>query len=124
MVSVAAGGTAERITVRICCKALRALCGTVARYSAKFCGAFLEPFDGTRRLRDLIFFMRPCYNALSFGHKNSLTSEPDPRDRPPELPDSCPTSASGRFPVRASRVRLRRIALSSAHGREDRESPA
>src|SRR5216684_8980585 len=57
MVSVASGGTADRIAARILLKVLRAGCGTPARYSSTFFGAPL-PFAAEPRLPDFTFFMR------------------------------------------------------------------
>ena len=60
MVSVASGGTADRIAARILFKVLRAGSGTPARYSSTFFGAPL-PFAVELRLPDFTFFMRRCY---------------------------------------------------------------
>src|SRR2546422_7163241 len=57
MVSVASGGTADRIAARILFKVLRAGSGTPARYSSTFFGAPL-PFAAELRLPDFTFFMR------------------------------------------------------------------
>src|SRR6266403_2857934 len=57
MVSVASGGTVDRIAARILFKVLRAGSGTPARYSSTFFGAPL-PFAAELRLPDLTFFMR------------------------------------------------------------------
>src|SRR6266699_1455003 len=56
MVSVASGGTADRIATRILFKVLRAGSGTPARYSSTFFGASL-PFAAELRLPDFTFFM-------------------------------------------------------------------
>src|SRR5437667_9155393 len=63
MVSVASGGTAERIAARILFKVLRAGCGTPARYSSTFFGAPL-PFAAELRLLDFTFFMREMLREL------------------------------------------------------------
>src|SRR5208337_897053 len=57
MVSVASGGTADRIAARILFKVLRAGSGTAARYSSTFFGATL-PFVPELRLPDFTFFMQ------------------------------------------------------------------
>src|SRR5580704_2621888 len=57
MVSVASGGTVDRIAARILFKVLRAGSGTPARYSSTFFGA-PPPFEAERRLPDFTFFMR------------------------------------------------------------------
>src|SRR2546427_5043863 len=57
MVSVASGGTADRMAARILFKLLRAGSGTPARYSSTFFGAPL-PFAAEPRLPDFTFFMR------------------------------------------------------------------
>src|SRR6266404_6321107 len=57
MVSVASGGTVDRIAARILFKVLRAGSGTPARYSSTFFGAPL-PFAAELRLPDFTFFMR------------------------------------------------------------------
>src|SRR6266704_4682529 len=56
MVSVASGGTADRMAARILFKLLRAGSGTPARYSSTFFGAPL-PFAAEPRLPDFTFFM-------------------------------------------------------------------
>src|SRR3989442_12506721 len=56
MVSVASGGTADRIAARILFKVLRAGSGTPARYSSTFFGAPL-PFAAELRLPDFTFFI-------------------------------------------------------------------
>src|SRR5204863_7760612 len=63
MVSVASGGTADRIAARILFKVLRAGCGTPARYSSTFFGAPL-PFATKLRLPDFTFFMRAMLQEL------------------------------------------------------------
>jgi len=63
MVSVASGGTAERIATRILIKVLRAGSGTAARYSSTFFGAPL-PFAAELRLPDFTFFMRAMLKEL------------------------------------------------------------
>jgi len=60
MVSVASGGTADRIAARILFKVLRAGSGTPARYSSTFFGTPLL-FAAELRLADFTFFMRQCY---------------------------------------------------------------
>src|SRR5258708_14087732 len=65
MVSTACGGTTERIAWRMLRKALRAGCGTRARYSATFFGA-RPSLAEERGLRDFGFFMRGEY--ISGGH--------------------------------------------------------
>src|SRR6266581_7529972 len=62
MVSVASGGTTDRIAARILFKVLRAVSGTPARYSSTFfgttfCGVGL-PFAAELRLPEVTFFMR------------------------------------------------------------------
>src|SRR5712691_4783303 len=57
MVSVASGGTTDRIATRILFKVLRAGSGTPARYSSTFFGAPL-PFAPELRLPDSTFFIR------------------------------------------------------------------
>src|ERR1700752_787013 len=57
MVSVASGGTTDRIAARILCKVLRAGSGTSARYSSTFSGALLA-FAAELRLPDFTRFMR------------------------------------------------------------------
>ena len=64
MVSVASGGTADRIAARILFKVLRAGSGTPARYSSTFFGAPL-PFAAELRLPDFTFFMRRCYEYVA-----------------------------------------------------------
>src|SRR2546426_11184940 len=63
MVSVASGGTADRIAARIFFKVLRAGSGTRARYSSIFFGAPL-PFAAELRLPDFTFFMRAILGEL------------------------------------------------------------
>src|SRR5437879_2875066 len=63
MVSVACGGTADRIAARILFKVLRAGSGTPARYSSTFFGAPL-PFATELRLPDFTFFMRAMLQEL------------------------------------------------------------
>jgi len=63
MVSVASGGTADRIAARILFKVLRAGSGTPARYSSTFFGAPL-PFAAELRLPDFTFFMRAMLQEL------------------------------------------------------------
>src|SRR6266568_443946 len=68
MVSVASGGTADRIATRILFKVLRAASGTLARYSSTFFGAPL-PFTAGLRLPDFTFFMSPMLQELPLqGH--------------------------------------------------------
>src|SRR5712691_228413 len=68
MVSVASGGTVDRIAARILCKVLRAGSGTPARYSFTFFGAPL-PFAAELRLPDFTFFMPPMLQELPLqGH--------------------------------------------------------
>src|SRR6266568_8640076 len=57
MVSVASGGTTERIAARILFNVLRAGSGTPARYSSTFFGAPL-PFAAELRLQEFTFFTR------------------------------------------------------------------
>src|SRR5207245_3040536 len=57
MVSVASGGTTDRIVARILFRVQRAGSGTPARYSSTFFGAPL-PFAAELRLPDFTFFMR------------------------------------------------------------------
>ena len=63
MVSVASGGTADRIAARILFKVLRAGSGTPARYSSTFFGAPL-PFAAELPLPDFTFFMRAMLQGL------------------------------------------------------------
>ena len=63
MVSVASGGTADRIAARILFKVLRAGSETPARYSSTFFGAPL-PFAAELRLPDFTFFMRAMLQEL------------------------------------------------------------
>src|SRR6266849_6606450 len=63
MVSVASGGTADRIAARILFKVLRAGSGTPARYSSTFFGA-PSPFGAELRLPDFTFFMRAMLREL------------------------------------------------------------
>src|SRR6266700_7590872 len=68
MVSVASGGTADRIATRILFKVLRAASGTLARYSSTFFGAPL-PFTAGLRLPDFTFFMPAMLQELPLqGH--------------------------------------------------------
>src|SRR6266566_334121 len=68
MVSVASGGTADRIATRILFKVLRAGSGTPARYSSTFFGAPL-PFAAELRLPDFTFSMPPMLQELPLqGH--------------------------------------------------------
>src|ERR1700688_3655480 len=62
MVSVASGGTADRIAARILFKVLRAGSGTRARYSSTFFGAPL-PFTAELRLPDFTIFIRADLQA-------------------------------------------------------------
>src|SRR6202521_764387 len=64
MVSVASGGTADRITARILFKVLRAGSGTRATYSSTFLGAPL-PFAAEPRLPDFTFFMPAMLRELA-----------------------------------------------------------
>src|ERR1700731_3983340 len=84
MVSVASGGTVDRIAARILFKVLRAGSGTPARYSSTFLGAPL-PFAAERRLPDNTFFMRAMLQEAPiqvyasarrqlFGMKNAIAS--------------------------------------------------
>src|SRR6266567_3623896 len=63
MVSVASGGTADRIAARILFKVLRAGSGTPARYSSTFFGA-PAPFAAGPRWPDFTFFMRVMLQGL------------------------------------------------------------
>src|SRR6266446_10094256 len=63
MVSVACGGTTERIAARILFKVLRAGSGTPARYSSTFFGAPLA-FATELRLPNFTFFMRAMLQEL------------------------------------------------------------
>src|SRR5271155_2373306 len=63
MVSVASGGTADRIAARILFKVPRAGSGTPARYSSTFFGAPLR-FAAELRLPDFAFFMRAMLREL------------------------------------------------------------
>src|SRR5216683_2877556 len=68
MVSVASGGTADRIAARILFKVPRAGSGTPARYSSTFFGAPL-PFAAELRLPDFTFFMPAMLQELPLqGH--------------------------------------------------------
>src|SRR3989442_1053244 len=82
MVSVASGGTADRIAARILFRVLRAGSGRPARYSSTFFGAPL-PFAAELRLPDFTFFMRAMLQGLplqvhapdhhaAFGMKNTI----------------------------------------------------
>src|SRR6266568_1517268 len=68
MVSVASGGTTDRIAARILFKVLRAGSGTPARYSSTFfgttfCGVGL-PFAAELRLPEFSFFTRAMLQEL------------------------------------------------------------
>src|SRR6516225_9352209 len=63
MVSVASGGTADRIAARSLFKVVRAGSGTPARYSSTVFGAGL-PFAAEPRLPDLTFFMLAILQEL------------------------------------------------------------
>src|SRR5437660_6189541 len=63
MVSVASGGTADRIATRILFNVLRAGSGTPARYSSTFFGAPL-PFAAELRSYNFTFFMRAMLQKL------------------------------------------------------------
>src|SRR5437879_9653522 len=63
MVSVASGGTADRIAARILFKVLRAGSGTPARYSSTFFGA-PAPFAAGPRWPDFTFFMPGMLQGL------------------------------------------------------------
>src|SRR5438128_5236701 len=63
MVSVASGGTTDRIAARILFKVLRAGSGTPARYSSKFFGAPLA-FAAELRLPEFSFFTRAMLQEL------------------------------------------------------------
>src|SRR5438105_10918518 len=65
MVSVASGGTADRIAARILFKVLRAGSGTPARYSSTFFGA-PAPFAAGPRWPGFTFFMRAMLQGLPF----------------------------------------------------------
>ena len=65
MVSVASGGTADRIAARILFKVLRAGSGILARYSSTFLGV-LFPFAVELRLPDFTIFMGQCYKIFHF----------------------------------------------------------
>src|SRR5271165_3544021 len=71
MVSVASGGTADRIAARILFKVLRAGSGTPARYSSTFLGARL-PLATELRLPDFTFFMWAVLQRLLL-----LSKQPD-----------------------------------------------
>ena len=71
MVSVASGGTAERIAARSLFKVLRAGSGMPAKYSSTFFGAAL-PFAAELRLPDFAFFTPAMLQEL-------LLSSPCPR---------------------------------------------
>src|ERR1700676_3964511 len=69
MVSMACGGTADRIAARIFCKVLRAGSGTPAKYSSTFFGR-LWPRAVDLGLPDFILFIparvgEPCYTFES-----------------------------------------------------------
>src|SRR3989442_11874515 len=85
MVSVASGGTADRIAMRILFKVLRAGSGTPARYSSTFFGAPL-PFAAELRLPDFTFFMRAMLQGLALqvhapDHRAAVRHEKCHRDR-------------------------------------------
>src|SRR5947209_16013000 len=63
MVSVASGGTADRIAARTLFKVLRAGSGTPARYSSTFFGA-PAPFAAGPRWPDFTFFMPAMLQGL------------------------------------------------------------
>src|SRR5450631_94795 len=63
MISMASGGTADRIVERSLFKVLRASSGTPAIYSSTFFGATLT-FATERRLADFAFFMRAMLQDL------------------------------------------------------------
>src|SRR5438045_543864 len=63
MVSVASGGTADRIAARTLFKVLRAGSGTSARYSSTFFGA-PAPFAAGPRWPGFTFFMRAMLQGL------------------------------------------------------------
>ena len=73
MVSMASGGTAERITLRIFCKVLRPGSGTPARYSSTFFGAAL-PF-----VRELFFFFTGSLRLLISIHTETRWLNQNPR---------------------------------------------
>src|SRR5207245_9866420 len=63
MVSVASGGTTDRIAARILFNVLRAGSGTPARYSSKYFGAPLA-FAAELRLPEFSFFTRAMLQEL------------------------------------------------------------
>src|SRR5437016_4990966 len=63
MVSVASGGTTDRIAARTLSKVLRAGSGTPARYSSTFFGA-PAPFAAGPRWPDFTFFMPGMLQGL------------------------------------------------------------
>src|SRR5712664_1927248 len=72
MVSVASGGTADRIAARILFKVLRAGSATRARYSSMFFGGLFGalfgaplPFGGELRLPDFTFFIRALLQSVA-----------------------------------------------------------
>src|SRR5207245_4698749 len=75
MVSVASGGTADRIAARILFKVLRAGSGTPARYSSTFFGAPL-PFAAELRLPDFTFFTRATLQNSHFKSMPQTTVQP------------------------------------------------
>src|SRR2546422_6990513 len=79
MVSVASGGTADRIAARILFRVLRAGSGTPARYSSTFFGAPV-PFAAERRLPDFTFFMRAMLQGLPLQVHAPATMQPFDRN--------------------------------------------
>ena len=75
MVSVASGGTADRIAARILFKVLQAGSGTPERYSSTFFGARLA-FAVERRMPVFAFFISAMLQRTS-----SSSPCPEPRDR-------------------------------------------
>ena len=83
MVSVASGGTAERIAVRILVKVLQAGSGTSARYSSTFFGATLALMVEPRAL-EFVFFIR----VVPLGDKRTtnLPVKPEWINHAPQSP--------------------------------------
>src|SRR5216684_7752684 len=75
MVSVASGGTADRIAARILFKVLRAGSGTPATYSSTFFGALL-PFAAELGFPDFTFFMRAMLRELPLQVHARTTVQP------------------------------------------------
>src|SRR5437879_9258362 len=83
MVSVASGGTADRIAARSFMKVLRVDSGTLPTYSSTFFGA-PRPVAAGLRLRDLTFFTRAMLQEPPLGvhaPRPSASDTPQPISR-------------------------------------------